>query len=98
LVQAAVYRSETHQRIVQEREEIWFRAPCAAEWTVDFVATLQRALKARGYYLLPVTGVMDQATSAAVQRFQIERGLDSPRLSLAAARELGIAPAEIARR
>lgn len=98
LIQAAVYRTETHQRIVQEREEIWFRAPCAAEWTVDFVASLQRALKARGYYLLPVTGVMDRATADAVQRFQWERGLDSPRLSLAAARELGLVPAEIARR
>lgn len=90
VIAAASFRTETHQRIVQEREEIWFRAPCAADWTVEFVATLQRALKARGYYLLPVTGSLDPQTRDAVHRFQIDRGLDSPQLSLAAARELGI--------
>ncbi|WP_435259385.1 peptidoglycan-binding domain-containing protein [Thioclava sp. FR2] len=90
VIAPASYRTETHQRIVQEREEIWFRAPCAQEWTVDFVATLQRALKARGYYLLPVSGELDAPTREAVHRFQIDRGLDSPQLSLAAAQELGI--------
>ena len=90
VISPASYRTETHQKIVQEREEIWFRSPCPEEWTVDFVATLQRALKARGYYLLPVSGALDQPTQEAVHRFQIDRGLDSPQLSLAAAQELGI--------
>ena len=86
----ASFRTSTHQRIVQEREEIWFRSPCPPEMTVEFIATLQRALKARGLYLLPLTGQMDAATQSAIQRYQTDRGLDSPRLSLAAARELGI--------
>ena len=90
ILDPAAFRSDTHQRIVQEREEVWFRAPCPQDYTVDFVATLQRALKARGFFLQPVTGVMDAATTDAVHRFQIERGLDSPQLALAAARELGI--------
>lgn len=90
LIAAAGYRSETRQRIVQERQEIWFRAPCPEIWTPDFIATLQRALKARGYYMHPVTGTLDVATREAVHRFQTDRGLDSPKLSLAAARELGI--------
>lgn len=94
VIAPASFRSETHQRIVQEREEIWFRAPCDADWTVEFVATLQRALKARGYYLLPVTGALDGQTRDAVHRYQIDRGLDSPQLSLAAARELGIVAAD----
>lgn len=94
LIAPASFRTETHQRIVQDREEIWFRAPCAADWTVEFVATLQRALKARGYYLAPVTGALDGPTRAAVHRFQTDRGLDSPKLSLAAARELGIVAAD----
>lgn len=97
VVSPATFRTETHQRIVQEREEIWFRTPCAAQWTVDFVATLQRALKARGYYLLPVTGEMDMPTREAVHRFQIDHGLDSPQLSLAAAQELGILAIDRAR-
>ena len=86
----ASYRTETHQRIVQEREEVWFRSPCPEEMTVDVIATLQRALKARGLYLLPLTGAMDAPTHEAIQRFQMDRGLDSHHLSLAAARELGI--------
>ncbi len=97
VVQPAAFRTETHQRIVQEREEVWFRSPCPEEMTVDFVATLQRALKARGFYLLPVNGVLDTPTQDAVHRFQIERGLDSPRLSLAAARELGIVATDLSR-
>lgn len=86
----AVWRTDTRQRIAQEREVVWFRAPCPADMTVDFVATLQRALLARGYYTGPLTGEMDAATGEAVRRWQAERGLDSPRLSLGAARELGL--------
>ena len=91
----ATFRSTTRQRIVLDREEVWFRAPCPAEMTVDFIATLQRALKARGLYLQPLTGVMDAATTDAVRRFQTERGLDSRQLSLAAAKELGIISTEL---
>ncbi len=86
----ASFETRTFQRMVQDREEVWFRAPCAADMTVNFMATLQRALKARGVYLEPVTGVMDLATADAIRRFQAPRGLDSPTLSLAAAKELGI--------
>jgi hypothetical protein len=86
----AVYGTETSQRIVEDRGIVWFRAPCAAEMSVDFVATLQRALKARGFYLLPLTGVLDAPTRDAIRRYQRARGLDSDHLSLAAARDLGI--------
>ncbi len=92
---AAVYRTESSQEIVQERGQVWFRAPCMAALDVDFIATLQRALKARGLYLLPLTGVYDAATSEAVRRYQAMRGFDSPRLTLAAARELGIVAADL---
>ena len=65
--------------------------------TVDFIASLQRALKARGLYLLPLTGQMDMPTRAALRRFQADRGLDSDRLSLRAARELGLVTTEVGR-
>lgn len=94
VIEPASFRTETQQRIVKEREEVWFRAPCPADYTVDFVATLQRALKARGFYLLPVTGQVDAATREAIHRFQISLGLDSPELALATARELGIIAAD----
>ena len=90
VVEPASYRTQTQQRMVQDREEVWFRAPCPAEQSVQFVASLQRALKARGLYLMPVTGEMDADTAEAVRRFQAARGLDSPVLSLAAAQELGL--------
>jgi hypothetical protein len=90
LLTAAIYRTDTRTRILREREEVWFRAPCPADYTVEFVTTLQRALKARGFYLMTLTGEMDAGTRDAVRRYQAERGLDSARLSLAAAQELGL--------
>ena len=90
VIRPATYRTDTRTRILRDREEVWFRAPCPAEYTLEFVTTLQRALKARGFYLLPLTGALDAGTRDAVRRYQAERGLDSPRLSLAAARELGL--------
>lgn len=90
----AVLATETRQSIVQDRGTIWFRAPCPADLTPDFIATLQRALKARGLYLLPLTGQLDAGTRAAIRRYQRERGLDSDRLSLAAVRALGLVVAD----
>lgn len=92
----ATYQTKTHQRLLQDHEEVWFRAPCPSDMTVNFVATLQRALKARGLYIAPVTGVMDATTAQAVRQFQAERGLDSPELSLSAAKELGIIATDVA--
>lgn len=86
----ARFSSEAQQRIVQDRGMVWFKSPCPEELTPEFVATLQRALKARGLYLLPLTGVMDGPTRAALRSWQASRGLNSDHLSLAAARELGL--------
>ncbi len=86
----AEFETKTAQRLVQDRENVWFAAPCTADMTVDFIASLQRALKARGLYLRQVTGVYDQETGEAVRRLQAPRGLDSPVLSRATAIELGL--------
>ncbi|RGP37307.1 peptidoglycan-binding protein [Pseudotabrizicola alkalilacus] len=94
----AVFHSESRQKIVQEREEVWFRSPCPQEMTVDFIASLQRALKARGLYVLPLTGQMDAATRAALRRFQADRGLESDKLSLTAARELGLVTTDVGKK
>ena len=91
----AVYGTSTSQRIVSDRDTVWFRAPCPEDLTVHFVASLQRALKARGLFLGPVTAVLDGETAEAVRRFQAARGLDSPTLSLAAARALGLSSADL---
>ena len=86
----ARYRTVSKLKMLRDRNEVWFKTPCAADLTPDFIATLQRALKARGLYLLPLTGQMDAATAEAVRRYQASRGFDSPVLTLAATRELGI--------
>jgi hypothetical protein len=86
----AAYRTSTHQRIVEGRAEMWFKSPCAADLTPDFVASLQRALKARGLYRGAANGVLDAATSAAIRAYQAPRGLLSATLSTRAAQELGL--------
>ena len=96
VVTPAAFETKTAQRMVQDREEVWFRAPCPEEMTVHLVASLQRALKARGLFGGAVSGVWDADTAEALRRFQAERGLDSATLSLAAARELGLINADLA--
>ena len=86
----AGYRVETQQNIVQPREEIWFRAPCPDALTLDVISTLQRALAARGLFVAEPSGSFDAATRIAIRAYQGPRGLNSDRLSLAAAQELGV--------
>ena len=90
VLQPARYRSVIRQQIVRDRQEILFETICPPAFTPEFVATLQRALTARGFYRGPITGQLDTATGRAVQDFQRDIGPDSPLLSLGAARALGI--------
>ncbi|QOL83166.1 hypothetical protein F3W81_09745 [Pseudooceanicola spongiae] len=54
------------------------------------IASLQRALAARGLYAGSISGQMNSATQDAVQAYQAPLGLDSRQLSLAAARQMGL--------
>jgi hypothetical protein len=94
VTEPAGFRTETRQSIVSERREVWFQTPCPGTLNAEALATLQRALKARGLYLEPLTGVLDAPTRAAVRAWQRPRGLDSDVLALASARALGIVAAE----
>lgn len=91
----AALQTQTRQQIVQPREQIWFRTPCDAELTPDVIATLQRALAVRGIYAAVPTGALDPATRMSIRAFQAPRGLNSDRLSLAAARELGVVASDL---
>lgn len=92
VIRAATFRSETRQSELRPRQTIWFRVPCPADGIEEtsFVASLQRALKARGLFGGAITGRMDPETQSAVHRYQLANGLDSPVLSLAAGRALGL--------
>lgn len=91
VLEPAIFVSESQQRIVRERRELWFQIPCEIQARdPDFIAALQRALAARGLYPGPVNGQMTRRTERAVRDYQAPQGLDSPVLSLAAARQLGL--------
>jgi hypothetical protein len=51
VTQAAIFTTKVDQRMVQDREVVWFQTPCAVVMDENFLASLQRALKAHGYYL-----------------------------------------------
>ncbi|WP_353342965.1 peptidoglycan-binding domain-containing protein [Litorivita sp. NS0012-18] len=86
----AVFKTETRQQILRERRETWFERPCDDVMTPEFIATLQRALAARGHYSGAVSGEMSAKTLRAIRAYQAAQGLDSAVLSLAAARKLGL--------
>ena len=85
-----IYKTETRQTVVEPRRENWFEVPCADQLTPDFIASLQRALAARGHYNGPPTGTIDLRTRQAIHRFQRSEGFDNPTLTVAAARKLGL--------
>jgi uncharacterized lipoprotein YmbA len=71
-------------------EDRMFAVPCADEMTADLIASLQRALAARGLHAGVVSGIWDAGTADAVRRYQAPQGLDSAVLSLQAAQQLGL--------
>ena len=90
VLEPAVFRTETRQTILRDREALLFPAPCPEAFDADFVATLQRALAARGHYGGEISGALDAATRMAIRAYQRPQGLDSSVLSMAAARQLGL--------
>lgn len=95
LIAPATFDSDSQDTILRDRAPVRFATPCPAatpEAEAAFWSVLQRALKVRGYFAGPVTGVNDAATGRAIRGYQSARGLDSSTLSLAAARQLGLAP------
>lgn len=91
IIEPAVRVQGEHLREAGPAEERLFAVPCPDLLDADFIASLQRALQARGFYSGPAHGVMDEATGEAVRRYQAPQGLDSAILSLDAAQQLGLA-------
>ncbi|WP_260349603.1 peptidoglycan-binding domain-containing protein [Alloyangia mangrovi] len=90
VLRAPIYRRTKVPKLVRPRGEMRFEAPCPAQMTPEFIASVQRALAARGEFTGAVSGEMDAPTRAAVRRYQATRGLDSAQLSLETARALGL--------
>lgn len=90
-IEAPVYTQTERTRLRQDRQFRKFEVVCPDRQTPQLVATLQRALKVRGYYLAPVTGRMDRDTKTAIRSYQkATQGLSSTEISLVMAEELGV--------
>lgn len=91
VIAPASFRTQTRQEILRERREVEFETPCNSVATPPFIASVQRALIARGYYNGPINGQIDRRTSAAIERFQIDQGdVHTSTLTLKTARNLGL--------
>ena len=90
VLQPATYRTETRQQIVRPRSTAWTETPCPAQMTPEFIASVQRALAARGYFSGITTGRMDGPTLAAIRLYQADLGIAASTLTLDAARKLGL--------
>ena len=95
LVNPPVYRNTSVRQIDQEGTVLRFPAPCPPVYTPEFIASVQRALAARGLYSGAITSQLDQGTRAAIRRYQSARGLDSDKLALETARDLGLVAVEL---
>ncbi len=85
------YRTEKRQEIVTPRVDNWFETPCPEVLTPEFIASVQRALVARGLYAGDANGVFDVSTRTAVRNYQISiGGPDSPVMAIETARSLGL--------
>ncbi|SMX43600.1 peptidoglycan-binding domain-containing protein [Maliponia aquimaris] len=97
VVRPPIYRKAPVPRVVRERGEVTFEAPCPDQMTPEFIASVQRALAARGHFAGNVTGALDAPTAAAIRRYQSERGLESAQLSLETARALGLIAVDLSK-
>jgi hypothetical protein len=86
-----IFRTVTSQKILRERREIEFETPCAGIMTPEFVASVQRALLARGHYRGTNTGQIDARTTRAIERFQTDQDdVHTGILTLRTAHTLGL--------
>ncbi|SMX37765.1 peptidoglycan-binding domain-containing protein [Octadecabacter ascidiaceicola] len=87
----AIFRTVTRQQILRERREVEFETPCASLMTPQFIASIQRALIARGYYRGGVNGTLDARTTTAIERFQAAQDdVHTGTLTLKTAQTLGL--------
>ncbi len=95
IISPAEYEDHSSNRVVSGRKVIYFETPCPPRWTPSFIASVQRALQARGIYSGAITETLDQPTRRAIRAFQLQRGLNSSILSTESARALGLVEVDL---
>ncbi len=92
VIRAATFDTKVVQRIVSPRAELWFETICPHLYTERFVQSLQRALRARGFYSGVLTGWMDPQTNLAVKLYQRKLAMNSDILAISTVEEFGLVP------
>ncbi len=90
VLRPAIYRQEERDVLVPINDPVRFEVVCPQIYSQSFVASLQRALSARGAYSGAANGLLDGATQNAILLYQTARGRHSAQLSVATAREFGL--------
>ncbi len=90
VIREATFATVTVRKIVSPRKEQWFPAVCPHNYTEKFVQSVQRALKARGFYSGALTGWTDEQTKIAIKLYQRKYNVDSPIVALTTAEEFGL--------
>jgi hypothetical protein len=90
IITPAKYEERVSHEVVTGRDVIFFETPCPPRWTPEFIASVQRALGARGIYRGEASGTLDHATRQAIRAYQVQNGLNSGILSVENARALGL--------
>jgi len=92
VIQEATFDVKVAPRIVKPRKEIWFETICPQLYSERFVKSLQRALRARGFYSGKLTGLLDSQTNLAIKLYQRSQSLNSEILALSTVEALGLVP------
>ncbi|MFK5998471.1 MAG: peptidoglycan-binding domain-containing protein [Rhodobacterales bacterium] len=90
IISSATYRTRTVQKIIRPRRETWAETICPRAQNPDMIASLQRALAARGHYRGSISGIMDDRTRRALRRAQKKIGINSNRLTVDLAESYGL--------
>ncbi len=90
VTQPAVFRNEDRRVRVPPETVTRFEVVCPQSLSQSFVASLQRALSARGAYQGQINGRLDQTTQSAIRAFQTTSGRHSAILAVKTAQSLGL--------
>ena len=72
----AEYKTVSSRKLVKKGGySVWTEILCADQTNSSIIRQLQRALKAEGYHVGPVDGVLGKQTQEAIKKYQEDKGL-----------------------
>jgi len=87
----AIYKQVTEKRLAKKGGyTVWTEILCANKTSSSTIRKLQRALRAEGYSIGVVDGVLGTRTQASLKQFQIDNNLPVGNLNMETLRSLGI--------